>query len=88
MQKIIWVKIYHSYKRTSDLRAGSTVTSLGHIERNFKSLNAAIQNEFKNWSGCGEIIISSIECGPYLEDEIWGEKMALKFKNQKIKFNN
>ena len=88
MKKIIWVKIYHSYKRASDLRAESTVTCFGHIERNFKSLNAAIQNEFKNWSGCGEIIISSIECGPYLEDEKWGEKMALKFKNKKIKFNN
>jgi hypothetical protein len=88
MKQIIWVKIYHSYKRASDLKAGSTITALGNIERNFKALNAAIQNEFKNWSGCGEIVILNIDCGPYLEDEKWGEKMALKFKNKKIKFNN
>jgi hypothetical protein len=88
MKKFIWVRIYHSYKRASDLKAQSTVTCWGHVERNFKSLNKTIQNEFKTWSGRGEIIISSIECGPYLEDRIWGEKMALKFKNKKIKFNN
>ena len=88
MKKFIWVKIYYSHKRSGDLRAESTMTSLKHIERNFKSLNKTIQNEFKTWSGCGEIIISSIECGPYLEDQKWGEKTALKFKNKKIKFNN
>jgi hypothetical protein len=88
MKKIIWVKIYHSYKRSNDLKARANVTCLGHVDRNFKSLNIAIQNEFKEWSGCGEIIISSIECGPYCQDQKWGEKMALKFKNKKIKFNN
>jgi len=85
---IIWVKIYHSYKRSYDLRSQPTVTCLGNVERNFKSLNRTIRNEFKSWSGCGEIIISSIECGPYCQDQKWGEKMALKFKNKKIKFNN
>ena len=89
MKKIVvWIKIYHSYERKSDLKAQSTVTCIENIERNFKALNAAIQNKFKNWSGCGEIIISSIECGPYCKDAKWGEKMALKFKNKKIKFNN
>jgi len=88
MKKITWVKIYHSIERTTNFEAKSHMTYLSNIERNFKSLNAAIQNEFKSWTGCGEIIISSIDCGPYLEDENWGEKMALKFKNKKIKFNN
>ena len=87
-KKAEWIKIYYNYKRTSDLRAAQAVTILENINRNYKELNLAIGEEFKSWSGAGEIIISSITAGPFEADENWGQKMSLKFKNKKIKFNN
>jgi len=83
-----WIKIFHSYQRNDDLRALPNVTILENINRNFKELNLAIRKEFKTWSGAGEIIISSINAGPFDSDEKWAKKMALKFKDKKIKFNN
>lgn len=87
-KKATWIKIFHSYQRNSDLRAAQNVTILENIDRNFKELNLAIRQEFRNWNGTGEIIISSISAGPFDSDGEWAKKMSLKFKNKKIKFNN
>lgn len=88
--KVAWVNVFFTYQRSYDRQSNHSVVRFSkEVEGEFSpsKINKVIRNYFKSWKGKGEVVITSIEAGPY-DKPTRVESLLKKQEGKKIKFNN